>query len=420
MRMLLVQTLYISLLCEVLLSAADSPPLSEGTLKELSSDGERYVDEEIKRALFGVKQMKDMMEKEEEKHAHLMDGLRYSSNRKKGAVRLAKETEQKLEEAEQQCHDAIDMSFEECRPCLEDSCKTFSTYACRRGFASFSLKVEEFFKKMSSQLETPDQVYNEENPHETNLVEWQKQKAEGPVDPELFQAEASFSQLQRNVSRLYNQSVDFVKRMQPVFGHVFLVAFTTKIKPKPLSPTQESLSAGFFRATGLDHVFHSVYEFGRTVLEEFSSTVTDAFEEAEEDFQPSKDPGGSLPNSGQSQSGHLCRQLYRQAPECWQLQIQCETCDDYLLKECPSVMQLHSELEEIHLLFNASRQQFEERLQLVKRHTADTLTWLRHMDDKYSWVSQLSNSTLDHHNIFNVTMHPVVVLISYPNLPDVL
>lgn len=50
---------------------------------ELSAAGEQYVDEEIKRALLGVKRVKEMMEKKEEKHRHLIDTLRHSSDKKK-------------------------------------------------------------------------------------------------------------------------------------------------------------------------------------------------------------------------------------------------------------------------------------------------------------------------------------------------
>lgn len=56
-------------------------------------------------------------------------------------MQLAKETQQKVEEAEQQCQDLTKSSFGECQPCLEDSCKAFYTSTCRRGFASFSFKV---------------------------------------------------------------------------------------------------------------------------------------------------------------------------------------------------------------------------------------------------------------------------------------
>ncbi|XP_062297397.1 clusterin-like protein 1 [Scomber scombrus] len=402
MKELLFQIICITV---VLLCAAASPPLSEDTLKNLSDAGEQYVNEEIKRALLGVKQMKEMMERKEEKHRHLMDALRHSNDKTKGAMQLARETEQKLKEAEWQCQDLTKSTFEECRPCLEDTCKTFFTSVCRRGFTSFSFQVEEFFRKMASQLEETDHVYNQNEEHAGGTDSVQIQVAEDKADLELLQADTSFNQLLSNTSLLHNQSVHLVKKMQDEFGNTFLAAFTTELQPSSLSGMQSGSSAGFFRTVGLDHILDSVYDFGRNVLEEFSSTVADVFEEieeAEEYFQQSGREAGSVPGFGQSQSRHLCKRLRRQASECWQLQGLCETCEEYLLKECPTVQQLHSEMEEMYMLLNASRQQYDDRLQLVKRHTADTQRWLSKMDDKYGWVSQLSNSTVGPNNIFSV------------------
>lgn len=55
---------------------------------ELSAVGEQYVDMEIKQALLGVKQMKGMMGRKEEKHKHLMDALRYSRDKTKVCIGL--------------------------------------------------------------------------------------------------------------------------------------------------------------------------------------------------------------------------------------------------------------------------------------------------------------------------------------------
>ncbi|KAM9337173.1 clusterin-like protein 1 [Symphorus nematophorus] len=405
MRRLLVQILFIT---EVLLCAAESPPLSEDTQTKLSAAGEQYVDEEIKRALLGVQRVKEMMEKREEKHRHLMDALRHSSDKKKGAMQLVRETEQKLEEAEQQCQDLTRSSFEECRPCLEDTCKAFYTSTCRRGFASFSFKVEEFFRKMAAQLEATEHVYDKNEDDVGHTSSPDNQVTEDESDLELLQADASFSQLLSNISLLHNQSFTLVKKMQQVFGHTFLAAFNTELQPSPLTAMQSDSSAGFLRTVGLDHIVDSVYDFGRNILEEFSSTVADVFEEIQEAEeylqQPSRDTG-SLSALGKNR--YLCRRLRSQASECWQLNSVCEACEDYLLKECPSVQQLHSEMEEMHMLLNASRQRYDDRLQLVQRHTADTQRWLSNMDDKYGWVSQLSNSTVGPHNIFSVlTLNP--------------
>ncbi|XP_030253602.1 clusterin-like protein 1 isoform X2 [Sparus aurata] len=407
MRRLIIQILCIT---EVLLCAADSPQLSEDTLKKLSAAGEQYVDEEIKRALLGVKGVKEMMEKKEEKHRHLMDTLRHSSDKKKGAMQLARETEQKLEEAEQQCQDLTRSSFEECRPCLEDTCKAYFTSTCRRGFASFTFKVEEFFRKMAAQLDATEQVYNQDEEDATRTVSPEVTEGEA-ADLELLQADALFDQLLSNISWLHNHSVAVFEKMQQVYGPSFLVAFSTEVQPSPLSAVQGSSSPGFFWTAGLDHIVDSVYDFGRNALQEFSSSVADVFEEVqeaeEEYFQQASRDAGSLSALEQYQNRHLCRRLRRQASECWKLQSLCETCEDYLLKECPRVQKLHSEVEEMHMLLNASRQQYNDRLQLVHRHTADTQRWLSNMGDKYGWVSQLSNSTVGPHAIFSViTVNP--------------
>uniref|UniRef100_A0A3Q1HC87 Clusterin n=1 Tax=Anabas testudineus TaxID=64144 RepID=A0A3Q1HC87_ANATE len=372
MRGLLVQILCMSLL--------DALSVSMPQLNYKILFYNQYVDMEIKQALLGVKQMKGMMGRKEEKHKHLMDALRYSRDKTK----LVKETQLKLDEAEQQCRDLTEASFTECRPCLEDTCKAFYTSMCRRGFASFSFKP----------------FYNQNKGNSESL----NQQDEGKADLEVLQAEASFSQLQSNISLLYNQSLILVKKMQQVFGHSFLVAFTAELQPSSLSAVQDGSNADLLRT--VDHILDSVSDFGKNVLEELSSTVADVFEEiqeAEDYFQQSN--MGSLSALGQSQDKYVCRRLRRQASECWQLQDLCETCKDYLLKECPSVQQLHSEMEEMYMLLNASRQQYDDRLQLVQRHTADTQGWLNSMDDKYGWVSQLSSNTVNPLNIFNVIRH---------------
>ncbi|XP_029979000.1 clusterin-like protein 1 isoform X2 [Sphaeramia orbicularis] len=396
------RTLLVQILCiiDVLVCAAETIPLTEDRLKKLSETGEKYVDEEIKRALLGVKQVKEVMEKKEERHRHLMDALKHSSDKKEGALKLVMETEQKFEEAELQCQDLTKPHFEECRPCLEDTCKAFYTSTCRRGFASFSFKVEEFFRKMAAQLEGTEQVYNQnEDPDQT--VSTPNHIPEGKPDLEL-EADALFRQLLSNVSLWYNQSFGLVKKMQQVLGHSFLEAFTIDLPPRPLPATQSYSSPSFFRTVSLDHILDSVYDFGRNVLEEFSSTVAEVFEEIQEaeEFQPLI--RGSASSLGRSQNRYLCRRLRRQVSDCWQLQNLCKDCEDYLLKECPRVQQLHSEREEMYMLLNASRQQHDDRLQLVQKHTADTQRWLSNMYGKYGWVSRLSNNTVDTHAVFSV------------------
>lgn len=143
---------------------------------------------------------------------------------------------------------------------------------------------------MASQLEATDHVYNQNEENAGGNDSVQIQIAGEKADLELLQADTVFSQLLSNISLLHNQSVHLVKTMQEVFGNTFLAAFTTDQQPGSLSDIPSGSSASFLGSVGLDHILDSVYDFGRNVLEEFSSTVADVFddiEEAEEYFQQS-------------------------------------------------------------------------------------------------------------------------------------
>lgn len=143
-----------------------------------------------------------------------------------------------------------------------------------------SLQVEEFFRKMATKLEDAEQVHNKNQDNSGENVAAEKQVTEDKSNMELLQAEASFSDLLSNISLLYNQSIGLAKKMQPVFGHAFLETFATELQSSTLS-TRGS-SSGFLGSVGLEHVLHSVLDFGKSVLEGFSAPVADLFEEIKE------------------------------------------------------------------------------------------------------------------------------------------
>ncbi|KAK2546235.1 Clul1 [Columba livia] len=114
------------------------------TFHLLSEVGEKYVDEEVKKALIGIKQMKIMMEKNEDKHIDLMKTLKKSSEEKQQALRLMDEVKERLEEEERQCQVSLKTSWDECESCLESNCMRFYT-TCKRGLSTFRRKMQKEF-----------------------------------------------------------------------------------------------------------------------------------------------------------------------------------------------------------------------------------------------------------------------------------
>lgn len=399
MKLLLSLTVLVVTL-RVLQSAPDGQPpsITEDTLKQLSVYGEKLVDEEVQRALYGVKQMKEVLWRNEQKHEHLMNSLKHSDEKKQVAAQLAQEVADKLKEAEEQCRDSLQAEWEQCRPCLEDECKAFYTSNCRRGFATFHAKVENLFRRVSSRFGAPtpsadpaDILVNQDSNTNSDVVH----------------LEDSFKRLMNKVGNLVDHSVALVSRMRTkldtVLQRAFLndsAALTEETTSDPYSPSRDS---GFLQGVGLEEVLDSFFDFGKSVLDEFGAVVTQVFDNVSEAVKEEKKTvRESFPRFLKDRK--LCRDLRRQTSECWQLQGRCEACQGTLLTECPSVRDLHVELDEVSQLLDVSREQYDEILSIVQHHTDETVNWLGAMAAEFGWVGRAGGNGSSPESIFRITM----------------
>uniref|UniRef100_A0A8C4S1K6 Clusterin n=1 Tax=Erpetoichthys calabaricus TaxID=27687 RepID=A0A8C4S1K6_ERPCA len=372
------------------------------TLKQLSTRGEKYVNEELQRALSGVKHMKKVIDQNAEKHEHLILSLKHSSEKKQRALQLANDVQQKLQDAEDQCKEALQNSWDDCKPCLKDTCQTFFTSNCRRGFFSFSAKVENFFQEFSPFLSTFD--------NQDILVNQNEESG----DNVLAHMEDSFKEMVSEVSMLFDRSVSLFYKLHEEFDQSFQAAFISGLnvegaqnKKIPLNDVDST--QGFLEGLTLENVMESFFDFGKAIFEEFSSVVTEVLdefndtvtEEEEHEEDPEKENLSSRimirPNK------NLCRALRRNISECWHLQSKCYLCQEPLSQECSSVPELRSKLSEISQLMNISIQQYEEVLQIVQQHAENTGSWFKHMADSFGWVAELVNASVDSDNMFNIT-----------------
>lgn len=75
-----------------------------------------------------------------------------------------------------------------------------------------------------------------------------------------------------------------------------------------------------------------------------------------------------------------------------------------MFPECPSVRELHVELDEVSQLLDVSREQYDEILSIVHHHTDETVNWLSNMAAEFSWVAQAVSNSSTPQNIFRVSM----------------
>lgn len=61
------------------------------------------------------------------------------------------------------------------------------------------------------------------------------------------------------------------------------------------------------------------------------------------------------------------------------------------------------ELDEVSQLVDVSKEQYDEILSIVQRHTDETVNWLGNMAAEFGWVAQALNNGSSPENIFHIT-----------------
>ncbi|RMC15526.1 hypothetical protein DUI87_07720 [Hirundo rustica rustica] len=241
---------------------------------ELSEVGEKYVDEEVKKALIGIKQMKIMMERNEDKHIDLMKTLKKSSEEKQQALQLMDEVKARLEEEERQCQVALKNLWNECESCLESTCMRYYT-TCKHGASTFKRKVEDFLRKI------PPLIFTF---HEEQGRDIQSNEKPEKEDTQLVKMEDLFSQLLSDVGTIFDRSFTFFKHMQKEFDQSFQTYFMSDLDlsespSMPALPEVTTRIDGSQRGWRMPGFLQTVFDFSRTVLEGVTEVITDVFDE---------------------------------------------------------------------------------------------------------------------------------------------
>ncbi|XP_007899164.1 clusterin-like protein 1 [Callorhinchus milii] len=374
------------------------------TLKQVSKVGEKYVEKEVKKALIGIKQMKTTMEESEEIHKSLMLSLKKSSQKKEEVLQRARDVEQRLEKEEDTCQASLQSAWEDCKPCLEDACKTFYTTTCRRGFSIFTSRIKDFFSRMTPLFFTP---------HEGKDIRVNEDTE--PKDTDITEIEDAFSHLMVDVTSTFDESVQLFKTLQQEFDQSFQKAFTSNMQPIRSSPNADSLESpfggsGFFKDLGLTNLFQSLIDLSSILFDSFSAAIINTFDVVQNISTDTMKQHGDSHHGGifshllLSRNENLCRDIRRNASGCLQLQEKCQSCHPLFSQECPNLLEVRVEFTEASHLVDASNEEYQQVLQVVQRHTADIADQMQHMKEAFGWLMELSNMTLGHQNMFRVDM----------------
>ncbi|XP_004389762.1 clusterin-like protein 1 [Trichechus manatus latirostris] len=369
-----------------------------GNLKSSSESEEIEVDEEVKKALIGIKQMKIRMERREEEHTNLMETLKKCRAEKQEALKLMNEVQEHLEEEERLCQVSLTDSWDECRSCLESNCMRYYT-TCQPSWSSVKNTIEQFFMAIYQFLFPLHEDNERDLPISEKLIE---------EDAHVAQIEDVFSRLTVDVASLFNRSWNVFKQMQQEFDQAFQSYFmsdTDLVEPHffPALSKEPMKKADLLPSWDIPNFFQLFCNFSLSVYETVSKTIPGMLSAIEDLPKQNEDAhlGGVMskillvPNRG------LCGQLSRNLTRCFKFHERCQKCQDYLWRDCPGVPELHTELDEAFKLVNTSNQQYAQILQMTQDHLEDTTYLMEEMRKQFGWVSELENQTLGTENTFS-------------------
>uniref|UniRef100_A0A2K6V2D3 Clusterin n=2 Tax=Saimiri boliviensis boliviensis TaxID=39432 RepID=A0A2K6V2D3_SAIBB len=395
---LLVFTVYLLWLkdCHCAPTWKDKAAISEN-LKSFSEVGEIEADEEVKKALIGIKQMKIMMERKEREHTNLMSTLKKCREEKQEALKLLNEVQEHLEEEEKLCQVSLADSWDECKSCLENNCMRIYT-ACQTSWSSVKNKIERFFRKIYQFLFSFHEDNEKDLPISEKLIE---------EDAQLMQMEDVFSQLTVNVNSLFNRSFNVFKQMQQEFDQTFqshFISDTELTEPYffPAFSKETMTKADLEQPWDIPNFFQLFCNFSLSIYESVSETITEtlkAIDLPKQDKAP--DNGSLISKMVPGQDTGLCGELGQNLSGCFRFHEKCQKCQAHLSEDCPHILALHTELDEAIRLVNISNQQYSQILQLTQKHLEDTACLVEKMRGQFGWVSELADQTPETEIIFN-------------------
>ncbi|NXS61955.1 CLUS protein, partial [Brachypteracias leptosomus] len=380
--------------------------VSPSELKQMSAAGSKYIDTEVENAINGVKQMKTLMDKTSKDHQAILQTLEETKRRKEEAVQLAREKEQQLAAKQEVCNETMLALWEECKPCLKNTCMRFYSRTCRSGSGLVGRQLEEFLNHSS-----PFSIWVNGERIDSLLERDQRQERQ------FEDLEERFGLLEDGVDDIFQDSTQVYGRMYPFFQAPFggfREAFRPPIQHVRFGPRSQRFSRElhpFFQHPhhGFHHLFQPLFEMTQRMLEEAQG----GWGHSLGGFAP-----GKVLTEGWVDDRMVCREIRRNSAGCLRMRDECEKCREILSVDCgqtdPAQSQLREQLEDALRLAERFTHHYDDLLRTFQAEMLNTTSLLDQLNRQFGWVSRLANLTQGIDGFLQVT----TVLSKAPNLED--
>ncbi|XP_029281657.1 clusterin [Cottoperca gobio] len=373
----------------LLASANCLVPPSKDDLNQISLQAEKFLDKQIETAVNGVKEMKSVMQKSSEDHQSFLDVLEKTKEQKEEAMRVAQEIEDKLEREEEVCNDTTRALWEECKPCLKNTCVKYYSRTCSSGSGLVGRQLEGVLNRSS-----PFSIWiNGEN---MDVLEQEGRRQ----SREFMNLEDKYTEMADGVDSIFSDSMkvaDHVHLNPPaLFFPNFLAPYTRH------SRSIRSLFNDPFH--GFQNLFSPMMGMGRNLFSSVGSMMDiDSDAAPNEDGSVNEDVVITKPFG----TGKMtCREIRRNSAGCLKFRDECQKCKDIQQVDCsgkkPLESPLKGELEEALAMAERFTQQYNSLLKTFEEKMFNTSSVLDLLNKEFGWVSTLANSTNAKDDVFRV------------------
>ncbi|GAA6214903.1 clusterin, partial [Lates japonicus] len=360
---------------------------SKEDLTQLSIQGEKYLDKQIENAINGVKEMKSVMQKSSEDHKKFLDALEKTKQQKDEAMRQAQEMEAKLEQEEEVCNETMKALWEECKPCLKNTCVKYYSRTCSSGSGLVGRQLEEVLNRTS-----PFSIWI--NGEKIDVLEQEGQRQ----NKEFRNLEDKYVEMADGVDSIFSDSMkvaDHVHLNPPVF---YFPSFLG-----PYARHRRSIRSLFHdHFHGFQNLFSPMMGMGRNFLGSMGSMMDiDSDTPPNEDGSVNEDVVITKPFG----NGRMtCREIRRNSAGCFKFRDECQKCKDIQHIDCsgkkPLEGPLKEELEEALAMAERFTQQYNNLLKTFEEQMFNTSSILDLFNRQFGWVSSLANNTNSKDGIF--------------------
>lgn len=352
------------------------PAVSGRELQEMSTEGSKYVNKEIKNAFKEVKHIKSLMDHTNDERKSLLVSLEEAKKKKEDALSDTKDTEMKLKASENVCNETMMALWEECKPCLKQTCMKFYARVCRSSSGLVGHQLEEFLNQSSPFYfwMNGDRI--------DSLLENDRQQAHV-----LDTMEDRFNQVSRIMDELFHNRFFTRDLLDPYHFSPFgsnprrplyfnsKTRFARNIMPFPMyGPLNfQDMFQPFF---------DMIHQAQQAMDGQFNRPL---FQFPMEEFTAGND------------NRSVCKEIRHNSTGCLRMKDQCAKCQEILSVDCsassPEQSLLREELSSSLQLAEQLSKQYDELLRSYQQKMLNTSALLKQLNEQFNWVSQLANLT---------------------------